>query len=163
VVDYSHSSLGKAVPMISQKLSAHGLSHQWSSEQEELSTVRVTCTLTHELGHSISVSMIAPVDASGGKNAVQAIGSTTTYLQRYTFFAVTGLAADDGSDTDGDTPETASNPVSEDQAHELRALVEDVGINPSILFERARCTGYEDFPATKYNSAITWLEGERSK
>jgi hypothetical protein len=37
---------------------------------------------------------------SGSKNAIQAIGSAVTYLQRYTLLSATGLAAKNG-DNDG--------------------------------------------------------------
>src|SRR5258708_10458648 len=66
-------------------------------------TIRVPCTLTHAQGHSESVSMSAQPDTSGSKNSIQAIGSTTSYLQRYTLFAATGLAPKD-ADTDGAEP-----------------------------------------------------------
>lgn len=42
--------------------------------------------------------MSAEPDGSGSKNAVQAIGSTNTYLQRYTLFSVLGLASVDMDD-----------------------------------------------------------------
>ena len=49
----------------------------------------MTCQITHELGHSESVEMTAPPDDSGGKNTIQSIASTKTYLERYTLLAAT--------------------------------------------------------------------------
>lgn len=97
---YMHATLDNASELIGAALSAHGLSHRWNVEQMEGGTIRVTCILTHVQGHSEQVSMSAQPDTSGSKNSIQAIGSTTSYLQRYTLFAATGLAPKD-ADTDG--------------------------------------------------------------
>ncbi len=77
------------------------MSHGWSVDQHN-GEVTVTCTLTHERGHRESVSITAPPDDSGKKNAIQRIGSTVTYLERYTLLAITGLAAHEQED-DGDS------------------------------------------------------------
>src|SRR5258706_5304984 len=100
---YKHATLDNASELIGAALSAHGLSHRWNVEQADGGMIRVTCILTHVQGHSEQVSMSALPDTSGSKNSIQAIGSTTSYLQRYTLFAATGLAPKD-ADTDGAEP-----------------------------------------------------------
>ena len=95
---YKHATLDNASEAIGASLSAHGLSHRWTVEQVEGGVVRVTCVLQHILGHSESVTMQASPDTSGSKNSIQAIGSTTSYLQRYTLFAATGIAPKDADD-----------------------------------------------------------------
>ena len=94
---YNYASLGDVASQVAAGLAEHGLSHGWAVKQED-SGVTVTCTLTHEWGHSESVSIAAPEDASGNKNSIQQIGSTITYLERYTLLAITGLAAHDQDD-----------------------------------------------------------------
>ena len=96
---YTHASLAAVVDAVVAGLSEHGLSHRWELEQNGI--IKVTCVITHEMGHSESVSMSAPADDSGKKNAIQQIASTITYLERYTLMAVTGLAAKDMQDDDG--------------------------------------------------------------
>jgi len=97
---YSHATLASVVDAVVHALSKHGLSHQWRTEQssDDKAWITVECTITHEAGHSESVKLSAPTDTSGSKNAIQAIGSTVTYLQRYTLMAITGLAAKDMDD-----------------------------------------------------------------
>lgn len=95
---YNHADLGNITDVIGAALAKHDLSAAWKTEQE--GSIKVTCTITHALGHSESTSLISPADTSGGKNSIQAIGSTITYLQRYTLLALTGLAAQ-GQDDDG--------------------------------------------------------------
>jgi len=58
----------------------------------------VKCIVTHEDGHSESTSMTAPMDASGSKNAIQAIGSSNSYLQRYTLIGALGIVTADHDD-----------------------------------------------------------------
>jgi hypothetical protein len=54
--------------------------------------------------------MSAPPDNSGSKNPIQAIGSTQSYLQRYTALALLGIATKDMPDAD-DPPEPADDIV----------------------------------------------------
>ena len=94
---YSHATLGQVASAVAAALAEHGMSHGWSVDQHN-GGVTVNCTLTHERGHRESVSMTAPPDDSGKKNAIQRIGSTVTYLERYTLLAITGLAAHEQDD-----------------------------------------------------------------
>ena len=87
---YKHAALDKASEIIGAALAKHGISHRWNVEQGE--RIKVTCILTHALGHSESVTMEAALDTSGSKNNIQALGSTVSYLQRYTLFAASGIA-----------------------------------------------------------------------
>lgn len=101
--DYNHASLANVTEKINKALSIQGLSAAWSTSQSN-GNITVTCTITHKAGHSESTSLIASPDLSGSKNAIQAIGSTISYLERYTLLALTGLAThdmdDDGNVTD---------------------------------------------------------------
>jgi hypothetical protein len=96
---YTHATLDQVCEAVIQKLSEHGVSHRWKTEQPN-GKVRVTCILTHAMGHSEETSLEGPPDDSGYKNPVQAICSTVTYLERYTLLAAVGLAVA-GSDDDG--------------------------------------------------------------
>lgn len=96
---YSHATLASVVSSIVPALSKHGLSHHWEVIQENGITVR--CVITHEMGHSEAVSMSAPPDSSGSKNFIQQLGSTKTYLERYTLLAITGMTASDMDDDGG--------------------------------------------------------------
>jgi hypothetical protein len=104
VTTYDHATLHNVCKMVGTGLARHGLSHRWSVEQGE-GLVRVTCVLTHDLGHSEKTTLAAGLDQSGGKNNIQALGSTVTYLERYTLLAAVGLASKNGDD-DGHATES---------------------------------------------------------
>ena len=97
--NYSHASLDSASEIIGAALAQVGISHRWNVEQAD-GKIKVTCILTHALGHSEQVTMEATPDTSGSKNSIQAIGSAVSYLQRYTLFTASGIASknvdDDG-------------------------------------------------------------------
>lgn len=121
VTEYDHAELSDVTDVVVPKLALHGLSHNWIIEQGDGKGITVVCTITHALGHSQSVRMTASPDDSGGKNPIQAVASTNTYLQRYTLLAACGLATG-GSDDDGRTayeaPELSDIPT-EDIEEEL--------------------------------------------
>lgn len=95
--EYDHATLDNVSIAIGESLSKHGLSHRWETSQTE-GKIKVTCVITHNLGHSEEVALESTADTSGAKNSIQAIGSTVTYLQRYTLLAATGMAVQDQDD-----------------------------------------------------------------
>jgi hypothetical protein len=96
-VEYDHASLDNVCSVICAALSYHGLSSRWNTEQAD-TKIKVTCVLQHRQGHTESVTLEGFPDTSGSKNAIQSIGSTITYLQRYTLLAITGMATADQDD-----------------------------------------------------------------
>lgn len=98
---YKHAGLADVSSIIGAALSKVGISHRWETEQLDGGIIRVTAILTHALGHSERTPLQAKPDESGNKNSIQAVGSTVTYLQRYTLLSATGMAVSDGTDDDG--------------------------------------------------------------
>jgi hypothetical protein len=96
---YKHAELDDVVQAVGPGLSEHGFAWSWKTKQEA-GSITVACVLRHKLGHSEHVSLSADADASGGKNGIQAIISTTTYLQRHTLKQICGVA-ESGEDDDG--------------------------------------------------------------
>jgi hypothetical protein len=93
----NYAGLSETLEHIKGLLSIHGLSHSWRTQQVD-QVVSVTCRLTHVEGHYEETSLSAMPDTSGNKNSIQAIGSTVSYLERYTLFALLGLASQDMDD-----------------------------------------------------------------
>lgn len=104
---YNYANLGSIVQAITVVLGKHQLSASWSTTQEN-NNVTVACHITHVAGHRESVTLTGPIDESGNKNRIQAVGSTVTYLQRYTLLAALGLAT--GEDDDGRQGASSGNP-----------------------------------------------------
>lgn len=77
-------------------LTKHGLTYRFRTEQGD--RIQVTCILSHKDGHSETTTLAGPADKSGAKNDIQAIGSTLTYLQRYSLIQMLGLATSNDDD-----------------------------------------------------------------
>lgn len=154
--EYDHATLDHICDVVGKALAAHGLSHTWQVKQHDDAAVEVTCVLTHELGHSEKVSMRGMPDSSGSKNQIQQIGSTTTYLQRYTLLAATGLAA--GEDTDGGAPVEF---ISAEQKETLVNLMKEVGGDTKKLLNHFRIDNIDELPAAEFHQAVTAIEARR--
>jgi hypothetical protein len=106
---YDYESLGDISDAVDPILSEHGLSYRYRSSQNG-QRLAVTCILEHSDGYSETTTLECAEDQGSGKNAIQALGSAVTYLQRYTLKLALGLATakdDDGRATSQRTsPET---------------------------------------------------------
>lgn len=97
-VHYNYAPLDHIAKILGEALSRQGLSFRWDVEQSDNRT-KVTCILQHSGGHSQSVSLVAGLHDDERMNAIQRLGSTITYLERYTLLAATGMATEE-QDTD---------------------------------------------------------------
>ncbi|MBA3049895.1 ERF family protein, partial [Brevundimonas sp.] len=89
---YTHCTLAKIVEEVTPHLTAHGFTLTSRAETPDRNTVRVTTVLAHEDGHSQSIVLDAPLDGSGGKNAIQGLASSISYLERYETTLILGIA-----------------------------------------------------------------------
>lgn len=161
---YNHAELGNVVTLVAPKLAAHGLTHHWEYGTTEKGEIEVTCLLTHELGHSRKTSLSAGSDDSGGKNKIQAKASTTSYLERYTFLAITGLASKEKPDDDGrGSEEEPVEVITDHQYAELDALLDEVKANRDGFCVHYGIKSIEMLPAEKYNEACQKLEKKRKE
>lgn len=83
-------------------------------------------TVTHESGHSFEAITHLPVDNSGGKNMVQAHGSSSTYGARYSWRKALNISWE-GHDDDGVAAGIGLEKISEDQVAYLTKLIADIG------------------------------------
>jgi len=107
---YWHVELDKACDLLIPALLKVGITHRWKCADLPGGATRVTCYLRHNLGYEEEgASLAGPADQSGGKNPIQGVGSSVSYLERYTFLATCGIVAagkdDDGQVSTGDLPE----------------------------------------------------------
>lgn len=115
---YSHAELDKITLILTDSLLAVGITHQWKTSDKDGRPV-VTVVLKG-FGHiDEAATLSGPPDTSGGKNSIQAIASTVTYLERYTLLAACGLAAK-GQDDDGRSGEGMPESAIEDYCVAMR-------------------------------------------
>ena len=119
--NYKYETLDGVFQAIGPALSSAGLSPTFNTVQES-GNITVTCRVTHALGHYEETSMTAAADNTGNKNGIQALGSTVTYLQRYTLKALLGLSA--GTDNDAQDQPVEKEYIDKDQQQSIYDLCE---------------------------------------
>ena len=159
-VGYAHASLANVVEQVTLELSKHGLSASWKTQQNGM--IIVTCKITHVQGHTEETSLSAPADASGSKNSIQAIGSTITYLERYTLLSALGLATYD-QDNDGKTSEVEL--INDKQLSILRDSLASIDEKEAPICKYLGIESLESLPKSSYQKALNAItaRGEAKK
>jgi len=160
--NYSHATLGNVTQKINQALAGHDLSAGWKTEQDK-DNITITCTITHALGHSESTSLSAGADTSGGKNSIQAVGSTITYLERYTLLALTGLATHDQDDDGRGSEGEGLVYITDNQKSTIVDMIADTSANEARFLKYLGAESIDTIPATFYNRAIKALEVKKEQ
>lgn len=117
--------------------------------------VSVTGILMHRSGHREETTMLLPSDTSGSKNAVQAVGSSTSYGKRYVMCALLNITTR-GEDDDG----LAAVPVAKvtaQQAASIDAVLKRGNTTTREWFESNFGTASE-VPKPKYDGLMAKLD-----
>jgi hypothetical protein len=154
--DKRYATFAAIAKVVDPIISQHGLSYRFRTTQGD--RISVTCILSHKSGHFEETTLSGPPDASGSKNAIQAIGSTLTYLQRYSLVQMLGLAAAD--DDDGKASHGGAT-ITEDQAADLVALADDVGADRAKFCKYFKVESFSALPASRFQAAVDALNAKR--
>jgi len=144
--NYKYAPMCDVVKQVGQLIADNGLSYRFEQESNN-DEIAITCVVSHADGHSERLRLSAAADKSGSKNSVQAIGSTITYLKRYSFLGSFGIATAD-EDVDGRTP-----PKPEGKKGNWRA-----GSDPKYLPQKLRDVFYLIFEAYEAEDLQTVCE-----
>lgn len=148
--NYDFEDLAGIARTVDPVLSRHGLSYRFRSGQRD-SSVSVTCIMAHKSGHTEETTLEGFRDDSGNKNPIQAVGSTVTYLQRYTLKLALGLAAT--ADTDAITPPEGSGIIDSAQLRYLRDLIDKANANEAKLLAFLNAESIEGLTQAQYKIA----------
>lgn len=158
--NYRYEDLAEIARTIDPILSRHGLSYRYRVSSNINEPVTVTCIVSHRAGHSEETTLSAGRDDSGNKNPIQGVGSTVTFLQRYTLKASLGLAA--SNDDDGRSTEMPEY-IDRDQLTRLVDLADEVGADKEKFCKYLRVGSLAEIPAAQFDHAVKLLEAKRSK
>jgi ERF superfamily len=104
-----------------------------------------TCAMSHRDGHTESKSLVLPLDAGAGRNAVQSAGSSLSYAKRYLLGMHLHLVT---RDEDDDANGTNRAPITAEQAADLREALASVGGNEARFLNWIAAASFEDIPAS---------------
>lgn len=156
---YRYEDLAGIAKVVNPVLSRHGLSYRFRTSSAANEPVTVTCVVSHRLGYSEENTLSAGRDDSGNKNAIQQVGSTITYLQRMTLKAALGLAASD--DDDGRRSEQSAEPITQDQASKVRALIEETDTDIAKFCQYMGVEAVTEILSTDLPRALAMLDKKR--
>ena len=151
--DYDYEGLDDIALAIDPIIAPLGLSYRWRTASVPGQLVTVTCIVSHADGYSEENSLSAAPDHSGNKNEIQAMGSTVTYLQRYTLKPAFGLSATKRDD-DGVAAGAGMDTVTGDQLTRLRAAIVRVGIDIAKVLVFAKVERLEEIPARQFEHVL---------
>jgi hypothetical protein len=165
--DYKHEDLAEIARTVDPILARFGLSYRFRTSSTPNEPITVTCVVSHRAGHSEENTLQGPRDESGNKNSIQSIGSTLTYLQRYSLKAALGLAA--ATDDDARSAEQ-SETITADQAADLREGIEEVArldgaeVAPSIgnFCKFMGIASLFELPAARHEEALAILKQKKA-
>jgi hypothetical protein len=158
--DKRYANFAAYAAAVDPVISKFGLSYRFRTSQSD--RISVTCVLSHRLGHSEENTLTGPADKTGSKNDIQAIGSTLTYLQRYSLIQALGLAASD--DDDGVAAGRPSTElIDSEQIATLLDKIKATGTDLEAFCKAYRIEAIPDLPLASYQHALGQLQRKAAR
>jgi hypothetical protein len=124
-----YADLGSVIESLKLPFANHGLSYTQIVGCDG-KNVTVETILMHKSGQYVPSTMTMPLDPDS-KNSIQAMGSTITYMRRYSLGAISGVYVDDdldGSRKDKSTENRDKELTEVDKVHkDIVTLCKDLG------------------------------------
>lgn len=121
--------------------------------------IEFTCTMAHRDGHAETKTLSLPVDAGAGRNAVQSIGSTTSYARRYLLSMHLNIVT---RDEDDDGQGAAGNePITREQAAELHRQLIEAGGDPGRFVKWLGVEAIENVRVSQYARALKFIDEKK--
>jgi hypothetical protein len=136
-------------------LQRHGFSLSFRTDTS--TGITVTGVLSHRNGHREETSITLPADASGNKNAVQAVASSVSYGKRYTAGALLNLTSH-GEDDDAFAAGTVY--ISEEDEAKLREMAEAAQADVPKFLAYMGVDRFSAIPAKQFNKAKAALQAK---
>lgn len=159
----SYAALDKAIRPV---YTEHGFALSFDTGESPIADhLRVLCYVSHKEGHSRTYHIDMPADGKGAKGGdvmtkTHATGSAMQYGMRYLLKAIFNVAIG-WDDDDGNAAGEAV--ITEKQAADLEALIEEVGANKKSFLKTCKVDDVTKLPASKYEGAVQRLEAKRNQ
>ena len=165
-IGYKYEDLAEVTSIVLPWLADYGFSVRWDILQPTPGKgehVTVVCYLNHRAGHEEHTAISSVPDGSGGMNIIQKIGSTLTYLRRYTLLAITGLAADKEDDDGAGAGRRPPATITADQASDIADGIAKSGRNAAKFCRYFGIDEITDLPTSKLDTARSMLQRAMAK
>jgi len=160
----SYAALDRVVRPVYTK---HGFSLSFNTGECQLQDhIRILCDVAHKDGYTKQYHVDMPADGKGAKGGdvmtkTHAAGSAMQYGQRYLLKLIFNVAI--GLDDDGNAAgKKAEECVSEHEAANLIALIEETKANRKAFLEFFKIEAIESLPKSRLKQATEMLEKRRN-
>lgn len=123
--------------------------------------ISITGILMHSAGHREETTLLLPIDIGAGRNAVQAVGSSTTYGKRYVMCALLNITTGDAPDDDG-AGSVQEKMVTAPQAKQIDALLAKCSDRTKSGFEKMY-EAADQVPKANFDGVIAGLKNSIAK
>jgi len=148
-----YADLAACVEAVIDALHDNGIALMQKTSESD-SGVVVETVFIHESGEQMAGGKLhVPAD----KHTPQGYGSALSYARRYSLMAACGIAPED------DDGNSASKPVSDQQAANIQALAEEVGVPLDRICSKLNVKSIDKIPAAQYQSVINKLQKQREQ
>lgn len=120
--------------------------------------IEVTGVLSHREGHSEQTMITLMHDSSGSKNAVQAVGSSTSYGKRYTAMALLNITTR-GEDDDARLAGMGAT-LTPEQITTIQELIESVGADKPRFLKFMAAENIASILAKDFDRAVNMLNAK---
>lgn len=152
-----YEDIEKIVEPIMRK---HGFRIRYTMEERAGGGCIMTATLIHKAGHSESNTIPLALDTSGGKNNIQAMGSTSSYGRRYTLCMLLDIVTvGEDDDANGGVGEF----ITTDEAIELDLKIKSVGADRPAFMQYFAVEDIRNLPKRDLKKAQMMLKAKESK
>ena len=117
-------------------------------------------TLAHREGHHRTASIRLPLDTSGSKNNIQAMGSTISYAKRYLVGMLLNIVT---VDEDDDGVMGGLDPIDDTQRAEIEALIKRTDTETAKFCEAMGFDDIETMHKRDYKKAVNALKAKEAQ
>ena len=154
---YNYADLAQCIKTAQEPLKNNGLAVIQLLNETEKGT-QIETVLTHEAGGYISSSFLmaqAVLMGGGSKNPAQTMGSSITYMRRYAYSAIIGLAQTDDDACDiKELP--AVTTINENQITAIKSLFHS-GMSEQQFLQAWNIPSMQDIQQASYDQVSAWL------
>lgn len=146
---YTYAELDEIARTTRPILTKHGLSYSWDSEVNG-NRLTCVCIVRHVAGHSQTAKFNVSTETTSAMSDQQKMAAALTTARRHSLIQALGLTTTD-ADTDG--AEHSSEAITEEQAFEIKKLIETSGADAAKFLAFVGAKTVEAIPASKFAGA----------
>lgn len=135
----------------------HGFSVRYKTGTASDGKPIVYCIISHRGGHAEKDELTLPLDTSGSKNNLQAMGSTISYAKRYMIENAFNIIRE-GADDDAKT----SFPITPEQAKQISDLVKETKSDEAKFLAFSEADKIENIQTKNFDKVLNMLNSKKT-